>query len=269
MTMTKYLEKFTDALVEYAPNVLAALLLLIFGFSVIRFMLKIMSKIMVARKIDETLQSFAHNLTGWALKILLFIMVASKLGVETTSFAALIAAAGLGVGFALQGALGNLAGGVIIMLFRPFKIGDYIDVQGEKGFVEEIQIFSTIIKTFDNKTIYVPNGSLSNGNITNLSQKGTIRLGVTIGVDYASDIKKTREVFLSILPEIKGISKKKAPAVVVSDLADSSINFTIFVWVTPSDYWPVRAEILERGKEALDANGIEIPFPHQVNIRKE
>ena len=209
------------------------------------------------------------NLLSWLLKIILFIAVIQKLGVESTSFAALIAAAGLGVGFALQGSLGNLAGGVIIMLFRPFNIGDYIDVQGEKGFVEDIQIFSTIIRTLQNKTVYIPNGTLSNGNIVNLSQKGKIRLDVEIGVDYSSDIKQTKNVLLDAIKDIDGILNEPEPTVSLTDLADSSINFTLFIWVKVDDFYPVRVATLEHCKEALDAAGIEIPFPHQVEIHKQ
>lgn len=267
--MERYLEKFLDKLIEFAPNAVAALLLLFFGFAAIRFILKVLTKILKARKVDETLQSFSHNCVNWCLKIMLIIIVASKLGLETTSFAALIAAAGLGVGFALQGALGNLAGGVIIMLFRPFKIGDFIDVQGEKGFVEEIQIFSTIIRTFRNKTVYIPNGSLSNGNIVNISQKGSLRLDVVIGVDYSSNIRQTKQVLLNAVVGIEGLKNTPAPSVIISDLADSSINFTLLLWVTPETYYSVRAATLERCKNALDAAGIEIPFPHQVNVEKK
>ena len=263
-----FFEKHSDKIVDFAVNIFAALVILIIGLYAIRIILKLMNKILVSRKVDETLRRFAHNLSGWVLKIMLFIAVASKLGVETTSFAALIAAAGLGVGFALQGALGNLAGGVIIMLFRPFKIGDYIEVQGEEGFVEDIQIFSTIVRTFRNKTVYIPNGALSNGNIINISEKGSLRLDVGIGVDYGSNIKQTREVLLAAVDGIDGINAEPAPSVVISELADSSINFNVFLWVTPETYYSVRAQALERCKEALDAAGIEIPFPHQVNISK-
>lgn len=264
-----FFEKHSDKIIDFGVNIVAALIILIVGLYAIRIILKLMNKVLASRNVDETLRRFANNLSGWALKILLFIAVATKLGVETTSFAALIAAAGLGVGFALQGALGNLAGGVIIMLFRPFKIGDYIDVQGEKGFVEDIQIFSTIIRTFRNKTVYIPNGALSNGNIINISQKGNLRLDVVIGVDYASDIKQTKNVLLEAVQGIEGLLPNPEPAVVLSELADSSINFTVFLWVTPETFYPVRAAAIERCKIALDKAGIEIPYPHQVNIKKE
>lgn len=263
-----FFEKHSDKIFDYAIDILSALVILVIGIYMIRFLMKMVNKLMNARNIDETLRKFGSNLLGWILKIFLFIAVADKLGVNSTSFAALIAAAGLGVGFALQGSLGNLAGGVIIMLFRPFNVGDFIEVQGIKGYVEDIQIFSTIIRTFQNKTIYIPNGALSNGNISNISQKGHIRLDLTIGVDYSSDIKKTKEVLLNVINSVDGVLKTPESNVVLSELADSSLNFLLLIWVKIDDYYPVKAAVLEKGKEALDAAGIEIPFPHQVNIQK-
>ena len=248
---------------------MAAILLLIFGFAFIRVIRRIILRIMKARNVELTLQKFAMNLIGWSLRILLFIIVISKLGVETTSFAALIAAAGLGVGFAMQGALGNLTGGMLIMIFRPFNIGDFIDAQSEKGYVEEIQIFNTIIKTLENKTVYLPNGALSNGNIINISQKGFLRVSLFIGVDYSSDIKQTKKVLLDTITAIPEVLKDPEPSVNVYELADSSINFSVFTWATIEDYWIVRAAVLQNCKEALDTAGIEIPFPHQVEIHKE
>lgn len=264
-----FFENHSETIIDFGMNVLSALAILIIGMYLIRILMKIVEKGMNARKIDETLKRFGLNIISWALKILLFIMIIGQFDVETTSFAALIAAAGLGVGFALQGALGNLAGGVIIMLFRPFNVGDYIDVQGEKGFVEDIQIFSTIIRTFQNKTIYIPNGALSNGNITNISQKGDIRLDLTIGVDYSSDIKQVKEVLMGVIDKVQGVLKNPVHNVVLTELADSSLNFTMLIWVKIGDYYSVKATVLENSKNALDAAGIEIPFPHQVNISKD
>jgi small conductance mechanosensitive channel len=263
-----FFENHNDKIFEFGTSILAALAILIIGIYTIRFLMKMLDKIMDAKNIDETLQKFGINLLNWILKILLFIAVADRLGVNSTSFSALIAAAGLGVGFALQGSLGNLAGGVIIMLFRPFNIGDFIEVQGVKGYVEDIQIFSTIIRTFQNKTIYVPNGALSNGNISNISQKGHIRLDLTIGVDYSSDIKQTKDVLMKVIKSVDGVLKEPESNVVLTELADSSLNFTMLIWVNIDDYYAVKAAVLEKGKEALDAAGIEIPFPHQVNLSK-
>ena len=266
--LVTFFEKNSDKLFDFGVNILSALVILIIGIYAIRFLMKMLNKIMDAKKIDETLQRFGINLLNWILKILLFIIVAQKVGIESSSFAALIAAAALGVGFALQGSLGNLAGGVIIMLFRPFNIGDFIEVQGEKGYVEDIQIFSTIIRTLQNKTIYVPNGSLSNGNITNISQKGRVRLDLTIGVDYSSNIKQVKEVLMDVISKVDNVLKNPEHNVVLTELADSSLNFTMLIWVKIDDYYTIKAEVLENSKNALDAAGIEIPFPHQVNISK-
>ncbi len=267
--MKDYLEKFVNILIEYAPNVIGALLMLIIGLMVIKYLLKLVRKLMKVREVDETLQKFATNLLGWGLKIFLFIIVISKLGIETTSFAAVLAAAGLAIGLALQGALGNFAGGALIMMFRPFNVGDTIEAQGEKGTVEEIQIFTTVMKTFDNKTIYIPNGALSNGNIINISRKGFLRVSLTIGVSYDADIKHAKQVLLDTIKAIPEVLEDPEPTVNVSELADSSVNFFVFSWANLEDFWTVRAAVLENCKEALDKAGIEIPYPHQVEIHKE
>ena len=264
-----FFEKHNDKLIDFGIDILSALVLIVVGIFLIRVLLKLFNKVMVSRNVDETIRKFGSNLIGLVLKTLLFIVIADKIGIQTTSFAALIAAAGLGIGFALQGAFGNLAGGVIIMSFKPFKIGDYIEVQGEKGFVEDIQIFSTIIRTLQNKTAYIPNGTLANGNIINISQKGHIRLDLTIGVDYASDIKQTKEVLLGVVNSVELVLETPVSTVALTELADSSLNFGLFIWVKPLDYYPVKAAILEGVKEALDTAGIEIPYPHQVEIHKK
>ena len=176
---------------------------------------------------------------------------------------------GLAIGLALQGSLGNFAGGVLIMIFKPIKIGDYIEAQSESGTVKEIGIFTTKLNTPDNKEIIIPNGALSNGNIVNYSVEDTRRVDLTFGVGYDSDIKKTKEVILSVIDSHPLILKDPAAAVNVSELADSSINFFTRVWVKKEDYWAVKFDIIEQTKEALDAAGIEIPYPHQVEIQKK
>jgi small conductance mechanosensitive channel len=192
----------------------------------------------------------------------------SKLGVETTSFAAIIASAGLAIGLALQGSLGNFAGGVLIMIFKPFKIGDLIEAQGEIGVVKEIEIFTTKLIGLSNKVIIIPNGSLSNGNIINYSQQGTRRVDLTIGVSYEADIKQTKEVLLNILTSHPKVLKDPAPNVTVSELADSSVNFAVRPWSKTEHYWDVYFEVTEAVKLELDKAGIDIPYPHQVIIKK-
>ncbi len=266
--MDQYLLKLQELIIEYSPKVITALILLIVGLFAIKIFVNTTRKIMTKRKVDITLQKFLLNLLNWGLKILLFIMVVSKLGIETTSFAAIIAAAGLAVGLALQGSLSNFAGGVLIMIFRPFKIGDFVEAQGEMGVVKEIEIFTTKLIGLSNKEIIIPNGSLSNGNIVNYSSTGTRRVDFTFGVSYDADIKQTKQVLQSVLNSNDKILEEPAPTIAVVELADSSVNFAVRPWVNTPDYWDVYFDIMEKTKIALDEAGIEIPYPHQVEIRK-
>ena len=266
--MEEYIEEFKAVLIEYAPKVITAFVLLIVGLFLIKFMINSAKKIMNKAGVDVTLQKFLGNLGGWILKILLFIVVISKLGIETTSFAAILAAAGLAVGLALQGSLSNFAGGVLIMIFKPFKIGDLIEAQGEIGVVKEIEIFTTRLIGLSNKEIIIPNGVLSNGTILNYTTEGTRRVDLVIGVSYDADIKKTKEVLLNVLTTHPKVIKAPAAAVTVSELADSSVNFAVRPWCNSADYWDVYFDITENSKLALDKAGIEIPYPHSVHISK-
>ena len=218
---------------------------------------------------DESLEKFLLYLIGWILKIILIISVLGTVGVETTSFAAILAAAGLAIGMALQGSLGNFAGGVLIMIFKPFKIGDLIEAQGELGVVKEIEIFTTKVLSPTNKEIIIPNGALSNGNITNYTSEGKLRVDLTIGVSYDADIKQTKELLLKVLTDNPKVLKDPAPSVNVSELADSSVNFAVRPYASVADYWDVYFGTIETCKLALDAAGIEIPYPHSVEIHKE
>mgnify|MGYP001577085058 CR=1 FL=1 len=260
--MEKYIDKLKQLMVEFTPKILVALAILFIGSFVIGLAVKASKKLMKVGGLDETLQKFLGNLVNWALKILLIITVMSKLGVETTSFAAIIASAGLAIGLALQGSLGNFAGGVLIMIFKPFKIGDLIEAQGEIGVVKEIEIFTTKLIGLSNKVIIIPNGSLSNGNIINYSQQGTRRVDLTIGVSYEADI------ILNILTSHPKVLKDPAPNVTVSELADSSVNFAVRPWSKTEHYWDVYFEVTEAVKLELDKAGIDIPYPHQVIIKK-
>jgi small conductance mechanosensitive channel len=208
-------------------------------------------------------------LLGWGLKALLLIAVISKLGVDTTALAAVMAAAGLGLGLALQGSLANFAGGVLIILFKPFRVDDIINAQGEIGVVKDIQLFTTQIITPNNKRVIIPNGTLANGNIVNLSAEGTLRVDLTIGVGYNENIKQTKEVLMKVLTSHPKVLKDPLPTVNVSELADSSVNFAVRPWSTVEDYWTVYYDVIENCKEALDAAGIEIPYPHVVEIQKK
>lgn len=266
--MEKYLGIIKSIIIDFSPSVLAALAILIIGLIIIKFIVRMARAIMKNRKIDETLREFLGNLLGWSLKIMLLVMVISKLGIETTSFAAVIGAAGLAIGLALQGSLANFAGGTLIMIFKPFKVGDLIEAQGEIGVVKEIEIFTTKITGLSNREIIIPNGSLSNGNIINYSSLGTRRVDLIFGVGYDSDIKQTKDVLMKVLTDNPNVLKKPAPTVNVLELADSSVNFAVRPWCTTENYWDVYFEVTEKVKEELDKAGIEIPYPHAVEIHK-
>lgn len=267
--MEKYLTTIKDLLFEYSPKVLYALAILIAGLYIIKFILRLTNKLLASRRVDKTLQAFLGNLLGWGLKGMLLIAVISQLGVDTTALAAVVAAAGLGLGLALQGSLANFAGGILIILFKPFKVDDLINAQGEIGVVKDIQLFTTQILTPSNKRVIIPNGSLANNNIVNLSAEGTLRVDLTIGVGYDEDIKKTKEVLMNVLTSHPKVLSEPLSTVNVSELADSSVNFAVRPWCTVEDYWTVYFEITENCKEALDAAGIEIPYPHVVEIHKK
>ena len=261
-------EKWLNLATDYGLRIVAAIIIWIVGMWIIKRLLRGTKKIMAKSNYEESLQKFLLNLLSWILKILLILAILAELGVETTSFAAILAAAGLAVGMALQGSLGNFAGGVLIMIFKPIKIGDLIEAQGEIGVVKQIEIFTTKLTGLSNKEIIIPNGALSNGNIINYTTEGTRRVDLVFGVDYDSDIKKTKDVLMGVLTAHPKVLKEPAPAVTVLELADSSINFAVRPWCETADYWTVYFDVTEQTKEALDAAGIEIPYPHQVNIRK-
>ncbi len=267
--MEKYLQTAKSLLFEYGPNVLYALGLLLVGLFVIKKLVVFVKKIMSSRKVDITLQNFLINIISVGLKLLLIIAVISKLGIDTTAIAAALAAAGLGVGLALQGALSNLAGGVLIIVFKPFKIGDLVDAHNEIGVVKDINIFTTQIVTPDNKRVIIPNGTLANSNIINYSAEGKLRVDLTIGVGYDEDIKQTKGVLLDVLKQHSKVLSDPNPTVDVEELAESSVNFAVRPWCKVEDYWTVYFGITENCKLALDKAGIEIPYPHSVEIQKQ
>jgi small conductance mechanosensitive channel len=252
----------------YGVPVLKAILIYIIGSWIIKKITKAVKKVMAKGTYDESLQKFLVNLVSWGLKIFLIITVISTLGVETTSLAAVIAAAGLAVGLALQGSLSNFAGGVLLMIFKPYKIGDLVEAQGVLGSVKEIEIFTTKLVTPQNKLAIVPNGAMANGNIINYTAEGKMRVDTTVGVDYGSDIKKTKEVLLEMLKANPLVLQDPAPSVNVEELADSSVNLAVRPFCKPEDYWDVYFGTIEGTKEALDKAGIEIPYPHEVQINK-
>lgn len=261
--------KMIELATTYGTKILGAIAIWIIGSWIIKKLIKVSKSLMDKKNYDESLQKFLLNLLGWVLKIILIVTALGTLGVQTTSFAAILAAAGLAIGMALQGSLANFAGGVLLMIFKPIKIGDLIEAQGELGVVKEIEIFTTKINTPENKEVIIPNAALSNGNITNYSTEGKLRVDLTIGVSYDADIKQTKEVLMKVLTDNPQVLQDPAPSVNVSELADSSVNFAVRPFATVADYWDVYFGTIEKCKIALDAAGIEIPYPHSVEIHKE
>lgn len=249
--------------VAYAPRLLLALLTLMVGWKLVGVALTLMDKGLQKSKTEITLQRFLHSLANIILKALLLISVASMVGIETTSFIAVLGAAGLAIGLALQGSLANFAGGILILLFKPFKAGDFIEAQGHAGTVEEIQIFTTMLRTPDNKTIIIPNGALANGSMINYSTQATRRVDFLFGISYADNIDTAREVLRRIIDADSRIHTDPPAQIVVSALADSSVNITLRVWVDSANYWDVFFATTEAAKKAFDQAGISIPFPQR------
>ena len=267
-------EKWIDIAIkygsEYGLKLIMALIIWIVGKWIIKQIMKVFKKLLSKNKnIDTTLEKFLSNLVRTSLLVFVIIAILGQLGIDTASFAAIIAAAGLAIGLALQGSLSNFAGGVLIMLFKPFKIGDLIEAQGELGIVKEIQIFTTQLTTPDNKLVIMPNGVLSNGSIKNYTELGMIRVDLTIGVSYDADIRQTKEVLMKAMTSQSNVLKDPAPTVNMGELADSSVNYEVRPWATPENYWDVYFQTVENCKVELDKAGIEIPYPHAVEIEKK
>jgi len=254
----------------YGQKLVTAIIVLIIGLQIIKAITKIFKKGLTSHKVDESLTSFILSITKMALKILLFVSIFSMLGIKMTAFIAIIGAAGLAIGLALQGSLSNFAGGVLIILLKPFIIGDYIDGAGQSGTVTEIHIFHTRLTTPDNKVIVIPNANLSNSSVTNYSTKDTRRVDFTIGVSYQDDIKKVKDVLTRIANEHSLILKDPEPVIKLAELGDSSVNFVVRVWSKSEDYWTVHFDILETVKLEFDKEDISIPYPHMdVNLYKQ
>lgn len=260
-TIQKFLESIVERAGGYIPQFLLAVLTLIIGFWVIKLIVKAIGRLMEKRDVNETLQPFLRGIISFALKAGLIIAVMGMVGIEMTSFIALLGAIGLAIGMALSGTLQNFAGGVMILLFKPFKAGDFIEAQGYMGTVREIQIFNTYLKTPDNKTIIIPNAPLSTGTMVNFSTEPQRRVDFSFGIGYNDDIDKAKEVLKKLIGEESRILKEPEPFIAVSELADSSVNFAVRTWVNAADYWGVFFDMTERVKKAFDKEGISIPYP--------
>ena len=258
-----YTNKAIELVMTYAPKFVLAIITLIVGLWLIGLITKITRKSMEKTKADKTLIPFITNLLSWGLKVLLFISAASMVGIATTSFIAVLGAAGLAIGLALQGSLANFAGGVLILIFKPYNVGELIESQGHLGVVKEVQIFNTILLSPDNKRIIIPNGAVSNGSIVNYSAEGLLRVDLVIGIAYESDIPKAKEVLHKAMTDHELVLKDPESTVAVSELADSSVNLVVRPWCKAADYWQVYFDITEAAKVGLEASGISIPFPQR------
>ncbi|MGD8407387.1 MAG: mechanosensitive ion channel [Thiohalophilus sp.] len=261
--MSNYANKAIELIMVYGPKLLLTIIVLVVGLWIINRLVKVMAKGMERSNMEATLARFLQSLVGIGLKALLLISVASMVGIATTSFIAVLGAAGLAVGLALQGSLGNFAGGALILMFRPYKVGDYITAQGVSGTVMAIQIFNTILKTPDNVRIIVPNGPMSSGIITNFSAEETRRLDFVFGIGYGDDVKQARQIIMSIMKDEPKIFDDPEPQVLLSNLGESSVDLTVRTWVNAGDYWPMKFELTEKVKAAFDREGISIPFPQR------
>lgn len=267
-TLKNWAEMAQDKALGALPSIVSALAIFFVGRFVARLLVRIAGKVMRARKMDDTLIGFLTSVGYAMLMAVICISAVGKLGVDTTSFAALIAAAGLAVGMALQGSLGNFASGVMIILFRPFKAGDFVEGGGVSGVVLEVGVFATTLKTPDNKRIIVPNSGMTGGNIINYSANDTRRVDLVFGVGYDDDLKEVKEILMGLCTSHDKVLSDPEPVVAVHELADSSVNLVCRPWVETADYWDVYWDLTEAAKHAFDERGISIPYPQQdVHMR--
>lgn len=255
------LSRLPEIVMTYGVKILLALAVFIIGKWIAKSLSNVLQKSMLARKVDPTVASFTKNIVYYALFTMVIVAALGQLGVQTASFVAIIGAAGLAVGFALQGSLANFAAGVLLILFRPFKLGDFVEAGGASGVVREISIFSTILTTGDNKIVTISNSTVMGGNITNYSAESQRRVDFTVGVSYSADLDLVRKELQAIAESDDRIIQDKGITIGLGELADSSVNFVFRVWTKTENYWPVLFDTNERIKKCFDAAGIEIPFP--------
>ncbi len=258
-----YQDKIIRMAIEFGPRLLLAILVLFIGISMIKSLIRLLGTVFARRKLDPTLAPFILNMVNWILRVLLIVSVASTIGVETTSFVALIGAGGLAIGLALQGSLANFAGGVLILVFRPFVKGDYIQAQGHEGHVQSIDIFATHINTLDNKRIILPNGPLAGSTINNFTAQPTRRVDLSIGISYNADPRTAIKILTDMCRNHPDVLKDPEPWVKVWQYGDNSINLVIRAWTNTENYWPVFFDLNEQIKYTLDENQISIPFPQR------
>ncbi len=262
--MQHIIDQLTVFVAEYGLKLIGAVVILIAGRMVSGLLRKLVHKLLTKAKTDPAIISFAGNLVYFLILVFAVVAALGNLGVQMTSFIAIIGAAGLAIAFAMQGSLSNFAAGVLILVFKPFKIGDVITAAGVTGSVKEIQIFETVLATPDNIRITVPNGKIYGDVIQNVTAYATRRVDITVGISYDSSMKKAQEILEKLCREDDRILKDPAPTIAVAELADSSVNFVVRPWAKKEDYWGVKFDLTRKIKEAFDANGIEIPFPQRV-----
>lgn len=263
-----WIARSNGIILQYIINLAAALLILLAGYIAARMTESTLVHVMKKHRVDATVTHFCGNMVYYTVLTFAGIAALGRIGVQTASFVAIIGAAGLAIGLALQGSLSNFASGVLLVLFRPIKTGEYVEAAGTSGVVESIQIFTTVLITRDNKMVVIPNANILNGNIINYSRTGTRRVDLVIGVSYKADLAQTRNVLQGVLEKDDRLLKEPAPVIGVSALADSSVNFVVRPWVETGDYWNVYFDLHENIKIALDEAGIGIPFP-QMDIHLE
>ena len=262
------LQKISDFFYDYSPKIVGAILTLIIGFWIVGWLTKMIKNLMAKRGIDESIRPFLASLINTGLKVLVILSVAQKFGIETASFVAIFGAMAFAIGMALQGSLGHFASGVMILIFKPFKVGDLVELGGKVGVVEEISVFNTVLLTPDNKKIIIPNGVVTSGVITNISGQGEIRVDMTYGIGYSDDIDKARSIIQKVADSCTHINHDKPVDIFVSELADSSVNFAVRPWCDSANYWDVFFYMQENIKKSFDKEGVSIPFP-QMDIHTQ
>ncbi|WNO10248.1 mechanosensitive ion channel family protein [Teredinibacter sp. KSP-S5-2] len=255
---------WVDAVLPLAQKAGVALLIFIIGIWIANHVVRFVKKLLQLRKLDDALTGFVEGLLSALLKFVVLLIAVEQLGIDTTSLLALLGAAGLAIGLALKDSLSNFAAGVMLIVFKPFKAGDFVEAGGIMGIVESVTIFNTLFRSGDNKEIIVPNAQIYGGTIINYSARATRRIDLIIGISYDDDMKKARQLMLDVINSDERILKDPEPVIAVDALADSSVNFVVRPWVNSSDYWAVRWHLLEAIKESFDANGITIPYPQQT-----
>jgi small conductance mechanosensitive channel len=258
-----YIAEFVDHIVFFIPNLLVALVFLIVGIIAIKIFRKVMTRLMTTRDVDPTFLKFILDACTWIFRVVLLLMIVEQLGVKTTSLMALLGTIGIAVGLSLQGSLSNFAGGLLIILFKPFRVGDYIEAQGQGGTVQSIQIFSTQLLTGNNQVVYLPNGTLSNNTIKNFSQEPLRRAEIALSVSYSSDLKQVKEIIRSVIERNQKILRTPAPGIEVKDLAENAVVLNVQLWSERGNHGTIVSDFYEDIKTAFEASGIDIPFPQR------